>query len=78
MDELTPEQNRRVAESLAAVMAITESLAEIMPTVLAIRATLRCALFLTERYMTDNLSPKDQYCDAELKKMIIKELGFVN
>lgn len=59
-------------------MGITESLAEILPSVLAIRATLRCTLFLVEKFITDGLPMKEQFCNKELKKMVVRELGFIN
>lgn len=78
MEELTPEQKNQVAEILAGVIGVTESLAEIMPSVLAIRATLRCSLFLVEQFMKNGLPMKEQFCNAELKKMLVREMGFVN
>lgn len=74
MEELTLEQKKLVTEVLAGVMGVTESLAEILPSVLAIRATLRCTLFLVENFMKNGLPMKEQFCNNELKKMVVKEL----
>lgn len=60
-----------------AAEVITTSLAEILPTMLEIRAALMVSLFLTEAFLAD---PNSKGVDQRLKveQIVLKELGILN
>jgi hypothetical protein len=81
MSELTaslnPEQKQRCVRALASVSAITESLAELHDSLLDVRAVLRVALHLTERFIDNKNSPRPDWA-GEVTELLIKEMGIVN
>jgi hypothetical protein len=74
---LTPEQKQRCVTALASVAAITESLAELHDSVIDVRAVLRVALYLTERYIINPNSPHPDW-QGEVTKLLIREMGILN
>lgn len=74
---MTDEEKLRCANATVAVNAITQSLAEILPSMLDIRATLKVSLFLVERFMDNPNSKIGEYKD-QMHNLLMKELGIVN